>query len=272
MEFRPRLADDTVNVTRRHPLSEASWLLGGVLLVAALLVVAAAYLSDLVVWAVSPEDEARWLGDLATAVDDAPGDADPALDAQLTTLTARLAAGWPSDPYRHQVRVVDAEEPNAFAFPGGGIVVTQGLLDEADSENEVAFVLGHELGHFRERDHLRGLSRGLLTQVLLTPLLGGSAGQLGDSVAEMGGLHYGRRQEERADAFGLELVARLYGHVAGADAFFARMAKAKRLPRWAQFQSTHPLSEARVAALHALSAQRGHASEGELTPFRAAEQ
>ena len=45
---------------------------------------------------------------------------------------------------------------NAVALPGGNIVVFAGLLKEIKSENELAMILGHELGHFAHRDHLRG--------------------------------------------------------------------------------------------------------------------
>ena len=65
-------------------------------------------------------------------------------------------------PYPLQVNLVESETPNAFAFPGGKIVVFSSLLDSVQSENGLAFVLAHELSHFQNRDHLRGMGRSIV--------------------------------------------------------------------------------------------------------------
>jgi len=154
--------------------------------------------------------------------------------------------------------------------------VTSGLLAQVASENELALVLGHELGHYRARDHLRGLGRGLATSLVL-----GALGSSGELVAGLGAFAGGvaqrgfdRRQESAADAFGLALVQAEYGHVAGAGDFFARLSRDQE-PRGAPnagrrlagYFDTHPMHENRAAALAAEAAAHGWPTEGRLTPW-----
>jgi Zn-dependent protease with chaperone function len=171
--------------------------------------------------------------------------------------------------------VIDEPEPNALALPGGTILVTSGLLAQVVSENELALVLGHELGHYRARDHLRGLGRGLAADLVLGAL-GGSGelvaglGSFAGALAQRG---FDRRQESRADAFGLRLVHAEYGHVAGAGDLFARLEQQRGAPgagrRLAGYLETHPLHGDRVAALAAEAEANGWAAEGKLTAWAA---
>jgi Zn-dependent protease with chaperone function len=63
---------------------------------------------------------------------------------------------------QYKIHIIPDPRINAMALPGGNIVVFSALIKETGSENELAFVLAHELGHFANRDHLRGLGRRLL--------------------------------------------------------------------------------------------------------------
>ena len=130
--------------------------MGAVLIV---IFVTIGYFVELAVWMMPYDFEAAMLEGLAMPRSFAE-DSDE-VEARLQGLTTELARGWPENPYTLRVRVIEGE-PNAFALPGGEIWVTTGLLEQTESENEIAFVLGHEIGHFRSRDHLRSLGRGLL--------------------------------------------------------------------------------------------------------------
>ena len=91
-----------------------------------------------------------------------------------------LTAQWAEAPLAYQSFILDDAAPNAFAFPGGYIGVTTGLLDPVDSENELAFVLAHELGHFKHRHHIQGLSQNLswvIVQAFFQMATGGSVSQ-----------------------------------------------------------------------------------------------
>lgn len=271
MSFEPRLPRDDVNVSKTHPLAEAGWLLLAAA-TAGLLIALFAFAATEVVSRWLPADlEARWLGGLfegiaGDAAGEASGDEPPRLRA-ARALLPRLASHWPGNPYALRLGMLDDEALNAFALPGGTIVVTRGLLEAVDSENELAFVLGHEIGHFAARDHLRAIGRGLVLSLMIRALAGSGAGDAVPALsAELASRGFARDQEHDADAFALDLVAAEYGHVAGADGFFARLpdAEARFGARVAAWFATHPVSEARIAALRELAARRGYAREGPL--------
>jgi len=80
---------------------------------------------------------------------------DPGLTAELRLLTDRLASVLPRNKYQFQLQVIDEPIPNAFALPGGRILVTTGLFAAADRPEEIAGVLAHEIAHVTRRHGLR---------------------------------------------------------------------------------------------------------------------
>jgi Zn-dependent protease with chaperone function len=268
VSFEPRLPRDDVNVSPTHPLAEASWLLVAAAVAGLMLAVLAFAATEVVARWLPPGVEARLFGDLWEAFGEGAGADEPPRTALARALLARLAAHWPENPYRFRLVALDEEELNAFALPGGTIAVTRGLLASVESENELAFVLGHELGHFAARDHLRALGRGLVLSLVLRAVVGAGAGEAAvpSLASELASRGFARDQERDADAFALRLLAAEYGHVAGAEAFFRRLpdADAGLAERAAAWLATHPVSESRIAALHDLAARSHLSSSGPL--------
>ena len=257
-----------MNVSPVHPLGEAATLVAGIALVVLPLALAVWAAVEIGVRFLPAGLEARWFADLAP---DAALGGDPRRE-MVEALVGRLARHWEGNPYAFRAGVLPEDAPNAFALPGGVIVVTSGLLDGVGSENELAFVLGHELGHFRHRDHLRALGRQTFLAVVWAALATGGVGstlpQTVSSLAERG---FSRDQERAADAFGLALLHAEYGHVAGAGGFFTRLPDAEggvgaRLSSWV---ATHPMSAERLDALHDTARAAVYAEEGTQTPLPA---
>jgi Zn-dependent protease with chaperone function len=271
VKFDPSLPEDGINVSRAHPLREALLLVGGVVAITVGVAVAVAIAIDLAVPHIPAEVEARvfsgWI-DLDTESDEP---VDPR-EQPLAQLLDRMAHHWPENPYVFTAAIWDESELNAVALPGGVIAVTSGLLESVESENELAFVLGHELGHFYNRDHLRGLGRGIALTLLLTAVGaggGGSAVQLASLAAQFAERDFGRDQESEADRFGLALLAAEYGHVSGAEAFFERLPARSGSAEAALsgYFATHPVNAARIQALHAAASEMGWELNGEREPF-----
>lgn len=265
MKFDPALPADGVNVTPTHPLSELGLLLGGLVALVVLLVAGLSLAIDQLVPRIDPALEARLFGSEAEEVE--------ARAAPAQALVERLAVHWPENPYAFHVEVLDAATPNALAFPGGRILVTSGLLEQTKSENELALVLGHEIGHYAHRDHLRGLGRGVALALVLGGLgladEGGAAG-VAALAADLTQRGFSREQERDADRFGLALVQAEYGHLAGAFDFFEKIAhegEGRFGHGLAPYLSTHPLSTDRIAALRALARARGWPLVGPLSPL-----
>lgn len=268
MEAKPRLPDERVNLPDTHPLADAATLITGVVGVALVVFAVIAYFVEIAIWMLPVETEASIAAELWPQEASAAGEAVGDRQARVQQLLGELAEGWPENPYALQLRIMDTPEPNAFAAPGGIVMVTTGLLEQSQSENELAFVLGHEIGHFRNRDHLRGLGQGLLFQLVLAAVgLGGADLSLAGQTGVAASLSFSREQEREADRFGLELVDRRYGHVDGAGLFFERVAAidpaSASLPT---FVSTHPGLRERAKAVRELAVERGYALDGPLRP------
>ncbi len=256
MKLTLKKLEGNVNVSKTHPLAELLWLVGGLILVAAGLFAALGLGTD---WAAArtPIRIETWLGHQALA--HFPAEENPALQARLMGLLDALPADSPLHQYQFRVFLSASEEVNAVALPGGNIVVFAGLLQQVASENELAMVLAHELGHFAHRDHLRGLGRGLGLSVATALLLGQDsfASRLVSNTLLTFQLRYSQAQESAADRYALGLLARRFGHAGGATDFFARMAQeaGSRLP---YLLASHPHPQARIEGLQKQIASQGY--------------
>jgi predicted Zn-dependent protease len=125
----------------------------------------------------------------------------------LDKMTARLTAHFDS-PYPLDIKVFNDEMPNAFAVPGGHIVLFDGLLKMADSPEEVAAVLGHEIGHVINRDPTRLTLRSAGSVGILGMVFGDFAGgAVALIVAErLIAADYSREAEADADSFAHNLL------------------------------------------------------------------
>ena len=268
MNFEPRLPRDDVNVSPRHPLKEGVVLVVGVIVVVAVLLGLATFLVDRLVPYLPQSWEASIFPNFEAMRYTPTNDVEKAQERELVALLERLLVHWPEHPDGLRVGLLESSQPNALAFPGGLILVTTGLVAQVESENELAFVLGHELGHYRDRDHVRSLGRGLALALILTAM--GQSGTVAELVALSGQLStrsFSREQESKADAFGLMLVVAEFGHVAGATDFFEKLPSPDTaLERsLASYLATHPLSEDRIEDMKLLAEEKGWETEGETT-------
>lgn len=266
MNFEPRLPRDDVNVTPRHPLKDGAVLVAGVIVVVAVVIGLASLLVDRLVPYLPPSWEATIFPDFEAMRFTPTNEIEKAHERELEALLGRLLIHWPDRPDGLRVGLLESSQPNALAFPGGLILVTTGLVEQVASENELAFVLGHELGHYRERDHVRSLGRGLALALVLSAM--GQSGTVAELAALSGQLStrgFSREQESHADAFGLMLVEAEFGHIAGATDFFEKLpAPDTVLERTlASYLATHPLSEERIEDMERLAQEKGWETEGE---------
>lgn len=171
-------------------------------------------------------------------------------EAALQTMLDRLTAAQDMQ-YEVNLQVFDHEMINAFAAPGGQVVLLRGLLEKADGPDEVAGVLAHEIGHVEARDATRLALRAAGSAGLLTMVLGDFTG--GAAIAIIGeqflSASYTREAEGAADAFALDMLEGANVSAEGFAAFFdvigALQADAGfELP---EYLSTHPASSNRAA-------------------------
>lgn len=203
---------------------------------------------------ITPEQEAAMLGKLLPGLEiwEPDSEAGQAQLAKAQRILDQLTTHPEVPRLDYRLVVVDEDDPNAFAFPGGTIGVTRGLLEEIDNDSEIplAFVLGHELGHFKNRDHLRGIIRQAGAGITLSVLFGGGgAASLTSKAGELMELGYSRAQEHAADDFGILLLRETYPDTAGAERFFEMVLEGDDPPAWAYMFFTHPDPRKRIKRL-----------------------
>lgn len=141
---------------------------------------------------------------------------------------------------------------NAFAVPGDKIIVTSGLYEKIDSENELAMVLAHELGHFKMRHHMKAYGRFGILIFLSAPFLGvDMASGLVQEILEGVTLSYSRKHEKEVDEFGMNLMIKEYGEQSsGLITFFEKLQKNQKFGGiFLKMNSTHPAPEKRIQLL-----------------------
>ena len=177
----------------------------------------------------------------------------PVVDA-VKEMTTRLADQIASSPYQFTVTVVKSTVVNAFALPGGSVVVFTGLIKEAKSPEEVAGVLGHELNHVLQRHGMERIVKTLGVMAVAAILFGDQQGLIGLAKqlgVEIITLKYNRDQETEADLTGLRLLQKARVDPAGMIAFFERLAQSEKEQQRVELLSTHPMSTSRAARLKA---------------------
>ena len=137
--------------------------------------------------------------------------------------------------------IVEDKAINAFISPNGTIYFTNAMLEEGFSEQELAFVLAHELGHYAHRDHLKAISRKLMIAAIFS-FIGkdNSAGRIINGITETSGLSYSRRQEKNADIYASDMLKKLYGTNEGAISFINKIKEKEYTPEFLYYFSTHP--------------------------------
>ena len=170
-----------------------------------------------------------------------------------------------STPFDFNFYVVKAQDPNAFAIPGGYIFLTTGLIVLADNEQEIAGVIGHEIAHATERhiaeliDQSKRLNLATLAAVLAGALLGGGKGTEAVATTAMAGaaaltLKYTRDHETEADQVGLHTLLKAGYDPKGLLTFLNKMYKTSlsMAPKIPAYLSTHPAIEDRITLLESL--------------------
>ena len=190
-------------------------------------------------------------------------------ERRLQPLVDRLQMATGSKQ-QFQVIYVNQAVVNAFAAPGGYIVVFRGLLDETETPEEFAGVLAHEMQHVLLKHSTRALAREFSGRALLSLMAvdsGGTPSAIQASV-RLANLSYQRSDEEAADLGGAALLARAHVRTDGLAIFLQRMQLSTTGRGLGSYLSNHPATEDRINALRAETKKLDQAA----TPLMTAEE
>jgi predicted Zn-dependent protease len=268
----PPIPED-INVSKVNPIAQMGKLLLSLIIIILVVYTILGLAADWLVGHMSAERElaiGRSLIAQTLAVSELKGDR---RTPYINQLVDDVAAGSEIKPERQAIVaafVINSSEVNAAAFPGGQLIVTDGLLQQVKSENELYFVLGHELGHFAARDSLRAMGRSLVfTTIISTIGIGGNNPGVITTVGQLTELKYRRGQETAADEYALKAVVDRYGHGGHSLDFFENLKQLELIPDRVQkvsgYFSTHPITQDRIDRLGKIAAQRGWRMQGEPT-------
>lgn len=256
MAYQPRLPKTNVNVSRQRPLADLLLIGSALTLLLLLLYWLLGLAVDKAISQLDPKLEYQWFGQWQQHSASSP------VQQQLQQLSDQLQQ-CTALAYPVRVSYLDQPQVNAGVLPGGSMLVYRGLLTQLPTENALAFVLAHELAHLEQRDHLRGLGRGLVLAVLSATLTGNAnAGQIFLPATELGIARHSQQRELAADARALAILHCHYGHIGGAERFFQTLAASdsSQLPDWF---ASHPALQKRLTALQTEQQRHGYPVQAE---------
>ncbi|MFY0643113.1 MAG: M48 family metallopeptidase [Bacteroidia bacterium] len=168
---------------------------------------------------------------------------DPKLDSMIHLITSRLITSLDNPLFQYQFYIVSSEEVNAFTIPGGRIFIYAGLIETAESAEEVASVLAHEIGHAEERHVMNKLAK----EIGLSVLLSDDSFVLGQVSKTLGSSKFDRIQERKADEFALELLENSLIDPRHFGSFMMKMKEKEQFDSdMMEIVNTHPATDRRI--------------------------
>lgn len=255
MKYRPSLPEHNDNISHDQPVREFVLLFSGITMFLLVAFWILGLFVDRAVEYISPEMEAMMFSSVGASAAELVDGRDPRQAELQHMVDALQECTHLAHPLK--VHLIDSDDANAMALPGGRIFVLNGLLDKVASENGLSFVLAHELAHFKNRDHLRGMGRGLVFSAVAALMTGAGSNltQLFTPTVGFSQARYSQERESLADQQALQILGCYYGHVGGATEFFEAM-KAddkKRGKVLAHYFASHPEAVQRINNLHRLA-------------------
>ena len=256
MKFVQRSLERTAdNSSGRESPSDKLKNLVSVVVVMAIIYILMGFVADFVAMRVSEKTEARIFGPAVVTflqTDSAP----PEFKLAEKTFN-QLIRSSNLRPLPYHLEYLDETMPNAFAVPGGGVIITRGLLNMVTNQTALAFVLGHELGHHQHRHTLQGIGRKLLVKLVFNFLFGSSPRDAVSGTLTLAELEHSRLNERQADAFGFRLAYSRYGDSEGYLDFFEKLCAEQddSGSHWLKFMNSHPPTVERLVELKRLRKQ-----------------
>jgi predicted Zn-dependent protease len=179
----------------------------------------------------------------------------------LKRLLERVARGAPGSRYNFRLHVMEDESVNAFALPGGPVVLNTGLILKATSPEEIAGVLGHEIAHVTRQHSVKQLISSLGVFAIVQAMFGdvsGIAAVLIDGGANLVTMGFSRDAEREADEAGLQYLERARIDPAGMVSFFRKLREEEGASGSEALTliSTHPATAERIRTLETLITSR----------------
>ena len=266
MQYENRDVPEQINYTNENPLKEFFWLVSavGLALVAIMLVLhlCAKFFAPYIPFSYEQKVAQSVINQLAEMENNVEPQEESLTQCYLQNLANELSvlAGLKSE-MPITVHYSEDDVVNAFATLGGHITIYQGILDEIETENALSMLMAHEIAHVKHRDPIVGLSRGIISSLVLGLITSSTdnaaVGNFMGSAGLLTQLKFSRSQEISADDLALSVVKKRYGHVNGAEALFQKLHDEYSDVEPPAFMSSHPPTEDRIERIIVMSNKVG---------------
>lgn len=272
MEFKQVQAPEGINTSKEHPLKEFSLLLAAILLFVVVAIVSLSFAAHLLAPFIPFSAEQKMADMFSSQIkNEQVVSDDVAVTRYMQSLADRLAVAeeLPED-MSITVHYIDDETVNAFATLGGHVFFFRGLLESIPNENALAMVMAHEIAHVKYRHPIKSLGRAVITGTAIAVVSSAAGGSIiSDVLGETGlltALKFSREQEQQSDETALKALAKVYGHVDGANVLFDVLEDAhKDKMQPPEFFSSHPHTENLIENIMAMATANNWLTTGDVT-------
>ncbi len=241
MKYTPVDVEENFNLSKVNPLVQAFQIMAGFFILVAVLFVICGIFADFIVKYIPIEWEHKLFVKNTKPIY-------PQTQARLNALVQGLCKETKSkhcDYYK--LRIIKSNQPNAYASLGGQILITDSFLKFIKSENELSFVLSHELSHIINKDPEKNVSRQILLGLILSIFTqDAKVAEIMNLSASNVTLAYSREVEKRADLEAVDTINSYYGNASGSVDLFERIMKKDKNPEIFYYFSTHPPYQSRI--------------------------
>jgi len=198
-----------------------------------------------------PLDKEEALGEILveTIITDNPEEPliqDDFVDSTIHAIANRLLQQIDSTDYQYRFYVLQTNNINAFALPGGHIVINSELIAFAEGPEEVAAVLAHEIGHIENKHVMKRLGKEFGIQLLFSILTGGDPMIISEISKSATSTYFDRQQEKDADQFALDLMVKSEINPMYLGTFFRRLKRKYPSEYEIDVFQTHPNTSIRI--------------------------
>ena len=148
-----------------------------------------------------------------------------------------------------RVAIIDSEKYNAWVYPNGDIYFTTALIDEIYTKEELTFILAHEIGHYKNRDALKSISKDVISMAA-SMMMGIDSNTYVQNIVSntsfFESIVYSKNVERKADIYSAKMLKKLYGNTDGAISVFKKLEKKAEYSKFAHYFSSHPSPQERI--------------------------
>lgn len=181
---------------------------------------------------------------------------DPEILGELKRITAPLINAASEEPFEYNLHIAKSDVVNAFAVPGGHIIINSGLIEKTSTPEELLGVVAHEIAHINERHSMKRIMHGVSSWVFMS-LLGADPNHvvalLSDQAQMLSSRSYSRYHENEADSEGFRYMIEAGIDPRGLQGFFELLQEEESALSDNEvfgLLSTHPLTDDRIDALN----------------------